>query len=81
MAIRKLTYAPEESAPQPSAEIVKDFIMSPGTLRLEVSLDKEASLFGIFCFDVIRPCDQHSTFLSGFKKTRPRANRIRVLKL
>ncbi len=44
MAIRKLTYAPEESAPQPSAEIVKDFIMSPGTLRLEVSLDKEASL-------------------------------------
>uniref|UniRef100_A0A183SU87 Arrestin_C domain-containing protein n=1 Tax=Schistocephalus solidus TaxID=70667 RepID=A0A183SU87_SCHSO len=41
MAIRKLTYAPEESAPQPSAEVVKDFIMSPGTLRLEVSLDKE----------------------------------------
>lgn len=41
MAIRKLTYAPEESVPQPSAEIVKDFIMSPGTLRLEASLDKE----------------------------------------
>ncbi|VDK80248.1 unnamed protein product [Dibothriocephalus latus] len=45
MAIRKLTYAPEESAPQPSAEVVKDFIMSPGTLRLEVSLDKEV-LYG-----------------------------------
>ncbi|KAM7541177.1 hypothetical protein Aperf_G00000037834 [Anoplocephala perfoliata] len=46
MAIRKLTYAPEESVPQPSAEIVKDFIMSPGTLRLEVSLDKEKYYHG-----------------------------------
>ncbi|EUB63500.1 Beta-arrestin-1 [Echinococcus granulosus] len=45
MAIRKLTYAPEESVPQPSAEIIKDFIMSPGTLRLEVSLDKEVPIF------------------------------------
>uniref|UniRef100_A0A0V0J5Z7 Arrestin C-terminal-like domain-containing protein n=1 Tax=Schistocephalus solidus TaxID=70667 RepID=A0A0V0J5Z7_SCHSO len=48
MAIRKLTYAPEESAPQPSAEVVKDFIMSPGTLRLEVSLDKEKYYHGEF---------------------------------
>ncbi|VDO13823.1 unnamed protein product [Rodentolepis nana] len=46
MAIRKLTYAPEESVPQPSAEIVKDFIMSPGTLRLEASLDKEKYYHG-----------------------------------
>lgn len=46
MAIRKLTYAPEESVPQPSAEIIKDFIMSPGTLRLEVSLDKEKYYHG-----------------------------------
>ncbi|VDK34829.1 unnamed protein product [Taenia asiatica] len=46
MAIRKLTYAPEGSVPQPSAEIVKDFIMSPGTLRLEVSLDKEKYYHG-----------------------------------
>ena len=41
LAIRKLTYAPEEPAPQPSAEITKDFMMSPGSLRLEASLDKE----------------------------------------
>ncbi|GAA57584.1 beta-arrestin, partial [Clonorchis sinensis] len=41
LAIRKLTYAPEEAAPQPSAVVVKDFLMSPGSLRLEVSLDKE----------------------------------------
>ncbi len=66
MAIRKLTYAPEESAPQPSAEIVKDFIMSPGTLRLEVSLDKEASLA------------QHLFQLFLFKNTWLGDNRIRV---
>ncbi|KAK7484420.1 hypothetical protein BaRGS_00024305, partial [Batillaria attramentaria] len=42
LAIRKLTYAPEEPAPQPSAEAVKDFMMSPGSIRLEASLDKES---------------------------------------
>ena len=41
LAIRKLTYAPEEPAPQPSAEATKEFMMSPGNLRLEASLDKE----------------------------------------
>ena len=41
LAIRKLTYAPEEQAPQPSAEATKEFMMSPGNLRLEASLDKE----------------------------------------
>ena len=46
LAIRKLTYAPEEPAPQPSAEAVKDFMMSPGSIRLEASLDKEVSQHG-----------------------------------
>ncbi|KAF8561450.1 hypothetical protein P879_06603 [Paragonimus westermani] len=46
LAIRKLTYAPEEPAPQPSAVVVKDFLMSPGSLRLEVSLDKEKYYHG-----------------------------------
>ena len=41
LAIRKLTYAPEEPAPQPSAETSKDFMMSPGNMKLEASLDKE----------------------------------------
>ena len=41
LAIRKLTYAPEEPAPQPTAEVVKDFIISSGSLRLEATLDKE----------------------------------------
>jgi len=41
LAIRKLTYAPEEPAPQPTAEAVKEFMMSSGNLRLEATLDKE----------------------------------------
>lgn len=43
LAIRKLTYAPEAPAPQPSAEAKKDFMMSPGHIKLEASLDKEVS--------------------------------------
>ncbi|CAH8506005.1 unnamed protein product [Heterobilharzia americana] len=46
LAIRKLTYAPEEIAPQPSAVVLKEFIMSAGTLRLEVSLNKEKYYHG-----------------------------------
>lgn len=41
LAIRKLTYAPEEPAPQPNADAVKEFMMCSGNLRLEVTLDKE----------------------------------------
>nr|BAR90776.1 beta arrestin [Nautilus pompilius] len=46
LAIRKLTYAPEEPAPQPSAEATKDFMMSPGNIKLEASLDKEKYYHG-----------------------------------
>ena len=45
MAIRKLTYAPEEPAPQPSAEATKEFMMRPGNIKLEASLDKEVFKF------------------------------------
>ncbi|KAA0183569.1 Beta-arrestin-1 [Fasciolopsis buskii] len=41
MVIRKLTYAPEEPGPQPSTEVLRDFLMSVGSLRAEVSLDKQ----------------------------------------
>lgn len=50
LAIRKLTYAPEEPAPQPSAETSKDFMMSPGNIKLEASLDKEVCLAEIVIF-------------------------------
>ncbi|XP_071165127.1 beta-arrestin-1-like isoform X2 [Mytilus galloprovincialis] len=46
LAIRKLTYAPEEPAPQPSAEATKEFMMSPGNIKLEASLDKEKYYHG-----------------------------------
>lgn len=46
LAIRKLTYAPEEPAPQPSGEAVKEFMMSSGNLRLEATLDKEKYYHG-----------------------------------
>ncbi|XP_014676064.1 PREDICTED: uncharacterized protein LOC106816031 [Priapulus caudatus] len=40
LAIRKVMYAPEDPGPQPNAEVTKDFMMSPGPLHLEASLDK-----------------------------------------
>jgi len=43
LAIRKLTYAAEEPAPQPTAEGAKEFMMCSGNLRLEATLDKEVS--------------------------------------
>jgi len=54
LAIRKLTYAPEEPAPQPTAEAVKEFIMSPGSLRMEASLDKEVSTTVVESWELIR---------------------------
>ncbi|VDN56898.1 unnamed protein product [Dracunculus medinensis] len=46
LAIRKLTYCPFESKPQPTVEVTKDFMMSPGLLHLEASLDKEMYYHG-----------------------------------
>lgn len=41
LAIRKVTYAPDVPGPQPTAEAQKDFVVSPGALHLEATLDKE----------------------------------------
>lgn len=38
LAIRKLTYAPDENAPQPRAEYAKN------KMKIEVSLDKEVNI-------------------------------------
>uniref|UniRef100_A0A0N5A9M2 Arrestin_C domain-containing protein n=1 Tax=Syphacia muris TaxID=451379 RepID=A0A0N5A9M2_9BILA len=46
LAIRKLTYSPFENRPQPSTEVTKEFLMSPGLLHLETSLDKEMYYHG-----------------------------------
>ncbi|XP_071492740.1 beta-arrestin-1-like isoform X1 [Diadema antillarum] len=46
LAIRKVTYAPDVPGPQPGAEATKDFVMSPGQLHLEATLDKEMYYHG-----------------------------------
>eukprot|EP00096_Caligus_rogercresseyi_P010098 TRINITY_DN3565_c0_g1_i1.p1 TRINITY_DN3565_c0_g1~~TRINITY_DN3565_c0_g1_i1.p1 ORF type:complete len:436 (-),score=147.57 TRINITY_DN3565_c0_g1_i1:1809-3116(-) len=46
LAIRKVMYAPSKSGEQPSAEVSKEFMMSPSKLHLECSLDKEMYYHG-----------------------------------
>uniref|UniRef100_A0AC34QSU5 Arrestin C-terminal-like domain-containing protein n=1 Tax=Panagrolaimus sp. JU765 TaxID=591449 RepID=A0AC34QSU5_9BILA len=46
LAIRKLTYSPAVEGPQPMVDVTKEFIMSPGLLHLEASLDKEMYYHG-----------------------------------
>uniref|UniRef100_A0A5K3F797 Arrestin_C domain-containing protein n=1 Tax=Mesocestoides corti TaxID=53468 RepID=A0A5K3F797_MESCO len=46
MVVRKLTFAPDEAGPQPTAEVVRDFLMSLGSLRVEASLDKQKYFHG-----------------------------------
>jgi hypothetical protein len=41
LAIRKLTYCPQVERPQPMVDVTKEFMISPGGLHLEASLDKE----------------------------------------
>ncbi|KAL1497576.1 hypothetical protein ABEB36_008512 [Hypothenemus hampei] len=41
MAIRKVQYAPSKQGRQPCTVVRKDFMMSPGELELEVTLDKQ----------------------------------------
>ncbi|KAI6210927.1 Arrestin-C domain-containing protein [Aphelenchoides besseyi] len=46
LAIRKLTYAPMVKRPQPMIDVNKEFIISPGLLHLEASLDREMYYHG-----------------------------------
>uniref|UniRef100_A0AC35G0F7 Arrestin C-terminal-like domain-containing protein n=1 Tax=Panagrolaimus sp. PS1159 TaxID=55785 RepID=A0AC35G0F7_9BILA len=46
LAIRKLTYSPAVEGPQPMVDVTKEFLMSPGLLHLEASLDKEMYYHG-----------------------------------
>lgn len=50
MAIRKLTYAPMVERPQPMIDVTKEFMMNPGGLHLEASLDREVSVFLILIY-------------------------------
>lgn len=44
MGIRKIQYAPSKQGRQPCTVVRKDFMLSPGDLELEVTLDKQVSL-------------------------------------
>jgi len=46
LAIRKLTYTPAVERPQPMVDVNKEFLVSPGLLHLEASLDKEMYYHG-----------------------------------
>ncbi|KAL3103186.1 hypothetical protein niasHS_002372 [Heterodera schachtii] len=46
LAIRKLTYCPQLERIQPMIDVTKNFIISPGGLHLEASLDKEMYYHG-----------------------------------
>ena len=41
MGIRKVQFAPSKQGRQPCTIVRKDFMMSPGELELEVTLDKQ----------------------------------------
>lgn len=44
MGIRKIQYAPSKQGRQPCTVVRKDFMLSPGELELEVTLDKQVRL-------------------------------------
>eukprot|EP00116_Pleurobrachia_bachei_P006338 sb/3466600/ len=46
LLIKKITHAPESSAPQPYIESAKNFMMSPNPLHVEARLDKERYIHG-----------------------------------
>ncbi|CAK1602636.1 unnamed protein product [Parnassius mnemosyne] len=46
LGIRKVQYAPSKPGPQPCTVVRKDFVLSPGQLELELTLDKQLYIHG-----------------------------------
>lgn len=46
LGIRKVQYAPSKTGAQPCTIVRKDFMLSPGELELEVTLDKQLYFHG-----------------------------------
>ncbi|KAM3957694.1 arrestin 1 [Aphomia sociella] len=46
LGIRKVQYAPEKKGAQPCTVVRKDFVLSPGQLELELTLDKQLYMHG-----------------------------------
>lgn len=45
LGIRKVQYAPSKPGPQPCTVVRKDFVLSPGQLELELTLDKQVATY------------------------------------
>lgn len=43
LGIRKIQYAPQKEGRQPCTIVRKDFMLSPGELELEATLDKQVN--------------------------------------
>lgn len=48
LGIRKVQFAPSKPGPQPCTVVRKDFVLSPGQLELELTLDKQAIYLSIY---------------------------------
>ncbi|XP_013194100.1 arrestin homolog [Amyelois transitella] len=46
LGIRKVQFAPAQAGPQPCTVVRKDFVLSPGQLELELTLDKQLYMHG-----------------------------------
>ncbi|CAH2264974.1 jg5039 [Pararge aegeria aegeria] len=46
LGIRKVQFAPDKPGPQPCTVVRKDFVLSPGQLELELTLDKQLYIHG-----------------------------------
>ncbi|KAJ0182178.1 hypothetical protein K1T71_002900 [Dendrolimus kikuchii] len=46
LGIRKVQFAPSKPGPQPCTVVRKDFVLSPGQLELELTLDKQLYMHG-----------------------------------
>lgn len=50
LAFRKVQYAPSKQGRQPCTVVRKDFLLSPGELELEVTLDKQVGFLALILF-------------------------------
>lgn len=46
LGVRKVQFAPSKLGPQPATVVRKDFVLSPGQLELELTLDKQLYMHG-----------------------------------
>lgn len=57
MGIRKIQYAPNKQGNQPCTVVRKDFLLSPGELELEMTLDKQVISIISFKYDKNQICE------------------------